>query len=358
MMPDILSDTHAGSSQRKVLGFIRSTGAVSPQTSYEQLIREPARYSGEQLTCIEPDYTQFIDPRLIRRMSRIIKMGMAAAMQCLRDAGLDEPDAIITGTAYGCLADTNVFLTRMVEFKETLLSPTAFIQSTHNTVGAQIALQLKCHQYNNTYVHRGASFESAMMDAISLLAEGAAQHLLVGAADEITENSHAILRRFGNYREAGDSRYLAENPATGTMAGEGAAFFTLTRQPVPGSLAALEGMQIRFEPTADPGKMITAFMQQLQIDPDQIDLVLLGINGDRQDAAHYQQATMGLFDHSKIRTYKNYCGEYPSSAAFALWLAVNMLQDASTANGKPPQRILIYNNYKLQYPALYLLAAC
>ena len=98
-------------------------------------------------------------------MSRIIKMGVRR-MECLKEAGVENPGAIITGTAYGCLADTESFLTKMVENKEELLTPTAFIQSTHNTVGAQIALMLKCHNYNNTFVHRGFSFENALLDAI------------------------------------------------------------------------------------------------------------------------------------------------------------------------------------------------
>ena len=133
--------------------YILSAAAVSPQLSFEQMMLDPVNYTGEKLTCIEPDYTKYVDAKLIRRMSRIIKMGVAAASEALQQANVQCPDAIITGTAYGCLTDTDQFLTRMVEFKETLLSPTAFIQSTHNTVAAQIALMLQCHSYNNTYVH-------------------------------------------------------------------------------------------------------------------------------------------------------------------------------------------------------------
>jgi 3-oxoacyl-[acyl-carrier-protein] synthase II len=112
--------------------YIRSTGNVSPQGSFDQLLHAPASYSGDKLSCMEPDYSSFIDPKQIRRMSRIIKMGVAAAFDCLKDTGVSVPDAIITGTAYGCLADTDIFLTRLIENNEELLSPTAFIQSTHN----------------------------------------------------------------------------------------------------------------------------------------------------------------------------------------------------------------------------------
>ncbi|MCH5599877.1 beta-ketoacyl synthase chain length factor [Niabella ginsengisoli] len=204
--------------------YILSTSVVSPQASFEEMMKEPANYNGDKLTCIEPDYTKYVDAKLIRRMSRIIKMGVAAASEALAQADVQMPDAIITGTAYGCLTDTDQFLTRMVEFKETLLSPTAFIQSTHNTVAAQIALMLKCHNYNNTYVHRGSSFEAALTDAVSLLEEGEAKNVLIGAADEITDKSHAILKRFGLYKTEGESLSLIDSNTKGTMAGDGSAF--------------------------------------------------------------------------------------------------------------------------------------
>src|SRR4029079_11207934 len=102
-------------------------------------LTEPVEYGGNRLSCVEPDYKTIIDIKLIRRMSRIIKMGVAAGIECLNEAGISVPDAITTGTAYGCLEDTGVFLSKMVEQNEELLTPTSFIQSTHNTVGAQIA---------------------------------------------------------------------------------------------------------------------------------------------------------------------------------------------------------------------------
>ena len=60
----------------------------------------------------------------------------------------------------------------LMDNREQMLNPTAFIQSTFNTVGAQLALLLKIHAYNVTYVHRGLSFESALIDGIISIAEG------------------------------------------------------------------------------------------------------------------------------------------------------------------------------------------
>ena len=213
--------------------YIRATGNISPQNTFGHplFLAEPVLYTGNRLTCIEPDYKQFIDVKMIRRMSRIIKMGVAAASDCLQEAQLEVPDAIITGTAYGCLEDTGIFLSKMVEQKEEMLTPTAFIQSTHNTVGAQIALMLHCHKYNNTFVHMVFSFESALMDAMMLLQEKTAANVLVGGVDEITAVSHSILTRFNGFiqrREPLLNSDLYASGTKGTIAGEGAAFFFIS----------------------------------------------------------------------------------------------------------------------------------
>ncbi|MFT3902803.1 MAG: beta-ketoacyl synthase chain length factor [Niabella sp.] len=327
--------------------YILSAASVSPQASFEGLLQAPLWYAGEKLSCKEPDYTTYIDAKLIRRMSRIIKMGVAAAVDSLKATDVTMPDAIITGTAYGCLADTDAFLTRLVEFNEELLSPTAFIQSTHNTVAAQIALMLKCHHYNNTFVHRGLSFESALLDARSLMLEGDAENVLVGAADEIIEKSHAILRRFGLYKQRGNSADLFDG-TKGTMAGEGAAFFVLGKENK-SAFARLTGFEIG-KPGTNAAMFIRDFLDSHEMNSADIDLVLSGKNGDVSSDAYYEEA---LSTFENVQTYKQYCGEYPTSSAFALWYAANLLQKDRTR-----RHILIYNNYLSQYPVLYLLSAC
>ena len=126
--------------------FINGIGNISPQSTFgnNDLLSSIKSYSDNRLTAIEPDYSEWIDPKLLRRMSRIIKMGVASAMCTLKEASIEKPDAIITGTAYGCLEDTGIFLSKMITNKEQALNPTPFIQSTHNTIGSQIALLLQC----------------------------------------------------------------------------------------------------------------------------------------------------------------------------------------------------------------------
>jgi len=341
--------------------YIQSAYAVSPQGSFSELLESPAQYRGDRLTCKEPDYSKYIDSKLIRRMSRIIKMGAAAAMECLQQANVTMPDAITTGTAYGCLADTDQFLTRMVEFKEELLSPTAFIQSTHNTVGAQIALMLKCHHYNNTYVHRGSSFEAALTDAIGLIGEGEAQTALVGGVDEIIEKSHAILSRFDLYKKDGDTANLIGDPEKGTMAGEGAAFFLLNSNREAGCLAKLDAFQNWYKPKVPAATLIEDFLKRHEVPAGSIDLVITGANGDARYDGVYEALKQSVLNAIPAITYKQFCGEYPTSAAFALWMAAMIVSTGKVPGAAAlaaPKRVLVFNNYKQLYPSLYLLSAC
>jgi 3-oxoacyl-(acyl-carrier-protein) synthase len=347
--------------------YIRSTGNISPQASFDKLLSEPVSYSGDKLSCIEPDYAAYIDPKQIRRMSRIIKMGVAAAFDCLKDTGIKIPDAIITGSAYGCLADTDVFLTRLVENKEELLSPTAFIQSTHNTVGAQIALLLKCHNYNNTFVHRGFSFESALLDGMTLINEGSATNALVGGVDEIIDASHAILQRFGLYKKNNaNSLGLLQPGSKGTVNGEGTAFFLLQKEKSNHDYASLDGLSVFYKPNGvdEIEKRIASFLEDHKITMDDIDIVISGRNGDIKNDAIYDKLGKGIFINKPIAGYKHLCGEYPTSSAFALWLAANMLKTGKVpeicGTGIPgdARKILIYNHYQSMHHSLYLLSAC
>lgn len=325
--------------------FIRALASISPQPTFgaDQLPAESAGYSSNRLACIEPDYKEWIDPKMMRRMSRIIRMGVATAALCLKNAGIETPDAIVTGSAYGCLEDTGLFLNRMIEFNEEMLNPTSFIQSTHNTVGAQIALSVKCYGYNNTFVHRGFSFENALLDGILLLKDNEVNNVLVGSADEITNISFAVLNRFGRF-------------SGGAAAGEGAAFFLLTNEPDPQNCAVLDAIHTFYKPAGADAVVneINRFLTSQSLSISDIDLIINGMNGDPANDETYHELNRGLFNSQKNISYRNLCGEYPTSSSFALWYAATMLK----SEPKPRRRILIYNHYKNIHHSLFLVSSC
>jgi 3-oxoacyl-(acyl-carrier-protein) synthase len=276
-------------------------------------------------------------------MSRIIRMGAAAALSCLREANVAVPDAIVTGTAYGCLEDTGLFLNSMIERKEEMLQPATFIQSTHNTVGAQIALILQCTGYNNTIVHRGSSFETALLDAAMLLADGEAATVLAGGVDEITATSHALLSRFGLYRR-------------GAVAGEGAVFFLLTGRPSGHDLARVDAVDSFYKPGGVGGveEHLLSLLHSHGLRPADIDLFITGDNGDESGDRIYRQVRDSMFSGRPVQTYKQGCGEYPTSASYGLWLAA---QQVRSGVGRGAGRVLLYNHYLDIHHAAYLLSS-
>lgn len=347
--------------------YICGTGIISPQPSFGHgpFLEEMAEHRGEEMRCIEPEYKDLLDPKLIRRMSRIIRFGTAAAMDCLKEAGWNSTDAIITGTAYGCLEDTSVFLSRMIENNEQLLTPTAFIQSTHNTIGAQIGLSLKNHCYNNTFVHRAFSFEHALTDAWMLFCEKQAEKILVGAADEITKDSHDILRRFRLYRN-GINTNLIDSKQRGTMSGEGAAFFALSSTTSGNDLAQILGIQtfLPEENQALPEEKIIAFLNKYGVNKADISLLLLGKNGDIKHDEIFEPLVTNLFEGKPVLNFKQYCGEYPTASAFGLWMATNIcdkksLEGFAESSVIPGDvKILLYNVDPQNHHSLILVSSC
>jgi len=347
--------------------YIRSSACISAQQSFDDdvFLDNVIEYTGTRLKAIEPDYKAYIDPKQIRRMSHVIKMGIAAAKKCLTDGNTDMPGAIITGTAFGCMEDTVSFLTRIVEENEQLLSPTAFIQSTHNTVAAQIALMLKCHNYNNTFVHKGISFESALLDARMLLAENEANDILVGGIDEMVDTSFTVLTRLGLYRRWPVSNLsLLWTESEGTIGGEGAAFFLLTDKQSPGNLAEFIALKTLYKP-ADIKEEIVNFIESNSLTIGDIDLVINGKNGDISNDKVYHSLKNSLFKDTAIANYKHLCGDYSVSSSFALWMASNILKRGivpeltieQQTTVTSPKKILIYNHYQNKYHSLMLLSA-
>src|SRR5690554_5852114 len=152
--------------------FINSSEAISCQATFNQKGFWEGDFclAGDAFPpLLSPDYKQYIQGPALRRLSKVLRAGVASAKSCLLQAGEDQPDAIVVGTGLGCLEDTTRFLGQLVENEESLLNPTPFIQSTHNTIAGQIALLIQCKGYNMTFTQKNLSFESALLDAVMLM---------------------------------------------------------------------------------------------------------------------------------------------------------------------------------------------
>ncbi|MFY0254728.1 beta-ketoacyl synthase chain length factor [Chitinophaga sp. 30R24] len=301
--------------------YIQGLAAISPQPTFEgEFSSMPLVHTdSNMLTCVEPDYKPFIPANSLRRMSRLLKMGLTTALKCIENSGIATPGPIVTGTGKGSLQDTEKFIKEIEVYQETALNPTPFIQSTYNSVNGLIALQQKCTAYNNTFVHRGFSFENALLDSMMLIQEGAS-HTLTGAFEEITAEHFYIKSRIGFWKDTPvDNRELYQQLSPGTIAGEGATFFTLTATATPQSYAAISGFKMLYKPATD--KLVKAFADTAGAP----DLIITGRNGDSR-YEHFYGLLNNLYPGIPQLSFKHLCGEYDTAGAFGLWLAAQLLK--------------------------------
>jgi len=143
------------------------------------------------------DIKRYVKPLAVRRMGKIMKASLLASLKALELAGIPAPEAVITATRAGSLQYSENIMKQMRDLGENGVTPTYFMQSTHNTIGSNIAIFTKCHGYNVTFSHGDRSLEWAIRDAKLLLAEGKCKYVLVGCHDESTPLYNSFLERLG-----------------------------------------------------------------------------------------------------------------------------------------------------------------
>ena len=134
----------------------------------------------------------YLKPAESRRMGKILKASLLTSLKALKQSGIDVPDAIITATSLGCWENSEKILDDITEPK-----PTLFMQSTHNTIGSNIAIYLKSHGYNITYTQGAQSLDCAMRKAALLINSGKAASVLVGLHEETTPKYRELMEKNG-----------------------------------------------------------------------------------------------------------------------------------------------------------------
>jgi 3-oxoacyl-(acyl-carrier-protein) synthase len=345
--------------------YIQASRALTPQDTFltNEVPAEVRTSADNILYYHEPDYLQYLGIMQLRRMSRLTKAGIVTAIQCLADAGVASPDAIITGTGKGSLSDTEKFLKMIPEFNETALNPTPFIQSTYNSLNGLIALHHNSHGYNNTYVHRGFSFENAITDAMLLLHEGAVNNVLAGAFEEITAEHFVPKQKLGYWKtEKIESNTLLQSQTSGSIAGEGVFFFVLTADPGQAQ-AQLSGLQMLHEPSVeDLPQLLHQFLAQYGLTTADIDVFISGRNGDSRMTPYDEAMTATLPADTSILAYKHLTGEFDTSSGFGVWSASRILHTQQLpaamlqrqGKAQPIRQVLVHHHY-YSHQAFYLL---
>lgn len=282
--------------------FLYTSSAISTQKDFSEsdFIERLVRIESDN-SLIEPDYKEFIQPMMIRRMSKATKMSIACAFRCLQDLGEVELDAIIVGTGLGSVTDTERFLKVSTSKEQRVLPPTSFIQSGHNTIAGQIALLLKNDSYNMTHVQQALSFEHALLDSVLSISEGK-QMVLAGAVDEFTPLLSELADRF-----------LLQTDIKKQL-NQGAGFFLLGPDR---SKAVAEVIEVRINQFNDTEESILSLLKENNLGFDDIEMGFIGYNLSNK---------LSIDLPFKSLCYTDYSGRHLSSAAFGLHMAKNYIQ--------------------------------
>jgi 3-oxoacyl-[acyl-carrier-protein] synthase II len=199
-----------------------------------------------------------------------------------------------------------------------------------------------------------------------LFADKSVKTVLVGGYDEMTPSYFKLLDRIGFWkREIADSAKLNMSNTTGALAGEGSISVMLSDRKNEKTYAAIEAIQVLYQPD-NIETSIKTFLSSNGKSVSDIDLVLLGINGDAKGDLIYKTIAVNLFESKTHAWFKHLSGEFFSSAGFGLWLAANCIRN----NQVPPyvalnsfstgklKNLLMVNHYRNKNYSLILFSEC
>lgn len=350
--------------------YINSLGSISSQKTFDNqsFLEELVEHEDNVISVVNPNYKEYIPPAAARRMAKGIKMGVVASKIALNEAGLENVDAVITGTGMGCVRDSEKFVSNIIDNDEQYLTPTSFIQSTHNTVGAQIALGIQCKGYNFTYVHASTSFESAVLDAKMMLEAEEAKHILVGGVDELGAHTVTIHKLVNHIKEEKNkSSDILQSTTKGAVFSEGANFFVLSNEKASTSYA--EVIDVAMYNTLPENKVVQAvldFLKSNQLKSSDIDVIVLGNNGDVDYDTYYTTLQNELFGNTQQVYYKHLSGEFNTVSSFGMWLSGKMLKSQTipevvkinAVETTEYKNVLLYNQYRGENHSFTLLQRC
>ncbi len=251
--------------------YIKKVSTVSPIGDLGENLNLNT-FAANNFNAVEPDYKEVIaNANLRRRMNRMLKMGTYAAMKCLADTDVD---MMLTATSLGSISDTEKMLDTIYSSGETLGNPTAFIQSTFNTLAGNIAQLKSTHIPNVTFVNRGETVANALGYArVKLSCD--ADNILYVSSDEKTELSETVLKKF--------------NLSANGMYGEGSTAMILSSEKT-GALAEIVFSKCGID--------VMSALKELGMPMEDVEIL----------------------------DYKRWCGEYATALAFGVALAARMLE--------------------------------
>ena len=297
--------------------YIQSATQISMQEPLsERWMTEPLLHAGPLVKAANPVFRDYIPANEARRMGTIMKRAIVTALKVLKDSGVEHPDAIITGTSMGCLDYTEKFLADMTTNGEKALSPTFFMQSTHNTVGSAVAIYTKTHGYNTTYSQGQLSFDLALQDAFVQMRLGDIATALVGGYDETVESYFQLLAKTGFVGGVGMVPY-----------GDVAVSVLITADKRADHLCELAGTTtVRCPALSDMRSALDTMLHDAGMTTADVSAFMTGINGNEANDRFYTEMANELFPGKPLLHYKHLFGENYTASAFGVYAAAHCLK--------------------------------
>jgi 3-oxoacyl-(acyl-carrier-protein) synthase len=297
--------------------YIVSVAQISAQKPFsEAWMDEPVLYKEDKVNAIDVNFREYIAPNAARRMGKLLKRALVCAHTAMKKANIEMPNAIITATGLGCIENTEIFLNAMVCDGEKLLNPTPFMQSTHNTIGSSIGIDLKCHGYNTHYSQKYVSFDCGLQDAVLQLQSGKIQTLLLNAHDEHSPVFDSILQHLNcwHFKE-------------GYFKGETSVSMVLADQPSPQALCCVEDMLMLYKPSVSNFQTaLQNLLKRNKLNIKEIDAVFVGVNGNEENDSVYFAYAEPLFTNLPLVRYKHLFGEHFTMSGMGVYAAATCLQ--------------------------------
>lgn len=298
--------------------YIQAAEQISIQAPLsEQWMEEPVCYQEASLVkALNPSFRDYMAANEARRMGNIMKRALVTSLKVISETGIEHPDAIITGTCLGSLDYTERFLDSMVENNEQTMSPTYFMQSTHNTVGSAIAIYTKAHGYNTTYSHGGTSFDHTLLDAWMQMQLGKISTALVGGHDEMTDSFFDLLQKVG---------YVGIDGMV--PCGEVAMSMMLNTQADIENLCELAGVRISFRPSREKlEQQLDDMLDKAGMTRADISAVMTGVNGQPENDQRYRDMAETLFPEKPLLHYKHVFGENYTVSGLGVYACAHLLK--------------------------------
>jgi len=167
-----------------------------------------------------------------RRMSRFSQLGLASAIEAVRDAGIEVNDsncyrtAIAVGTGLASTDSTDRFYEGLLREGPEATNPIIFPETVQNIAASHMAMHFVTRGQNITFSHADISSELALMYGTELLKDEQADVVIVSGADELSISTVIGYASFGVV--SNDMRPF-DRRRNGFVLGEGGATIILER---------------------------------------------------------------------------------------------------------------------------------